>query len=42
MDSTAISLCMDNELPILVLDLWQPDNLIRAVRGEPVGTRIAA
>jgi uridylate kinase len=42
MDSTAISLCMENELPILVLDLWQPDNLIRAVRGEPVGTRIAA
>ncbi len=42
MDSTAISLCMDNELPILVLDLWQRDNLIRAVRGEPVGTRIAA
>jgi len=42
MDSTAISLCMDNELPILVLDLWQPDSLMRAVRGEPVGTRIGA
>ncbi len=42
MDSTAISLCMDNELPILVLDLWQRDNLMRAVRGEAVGTRIAA
>lgn len=41
MDSTAISLCMDNELPILVLDLWQPDNLVRAVRGEAVGTRIS-
>jgi len=42
MDSTAISLCMDNELPIVVLDLWQRDNLMRAVRGEAVGTRIAA
>ncbi|HET7009842.1 MAG TPA: UMP kinase [Anaerolineales bacterium] len=41
-DSTAISLCMDNELPILVLDLWQPDSLLRAVRGEAVGTKIAA
>ncbi len=41
MDSTAISLCMDNELPIVVLDLWKPDNLVRAVSGEPVGTRIA-
>ena len=41
MDSTAISLCMDNNLPILVLDMWQPDSLVRAVRGEPVGTVIA-
>jgi uridylate kinase len=41
MDSTAISLCMDNDLPILVLDLWRQDNLLQAVRGEPVGTRVA-
>jgi len=41
-DSTAISLCMDNSLPILVLDLWQSGSLERAVRGESVGTRIAA
>jgi uridylate kinase len=40
-DSTAISLCMDNSLPILVLDLWQPGALVRAVRGEAVGTTIA-
>ncbi|CAG0928999.1 uridylate kinase [Thermoflexales bacterium] len=40
MDSTAISLCMDNELPILVFDLWQPQSLERAVRGEPIGTII--
>ncbi|HLB65316.1 MAG TPA: UMP kinase [Anaerolineales bacterium] len=41
MDSTMISLCMDHNLPILVLDLWQPDSLVRAVLGEPVGTVIA-
>ncbi|MEX0788649.1 MAG: UMP kinase [Anaerolineales bacterium] len=41
MDSTAISLCMDNNLPILVLDMWQPDSLVRAVQGQPVGTVIA-
>lgn len=40
MDSTAISLCMDNHLPILVLNLWQPDVLCRAVQGEKVGTLV--
>jgi uridylate kinase len=40
MDSTAISLCMDNEMPVLVLDLWQPNGLERAVMGEPIGTLI--
>ncbi len=39
-DSTAISLCMENRLPILVLDLWQDQSLIQAVRGEPIGTLI--
>ena len=38
MDSTAISLCMDNDLPILVLDMWQPESLVKAVMGHPVGT----
>jgi uridylate kinase len=41
MDSTAISLCMDNELPILVLNMGQADSLVRAVMGQPVGTTIA-
>ncbi len=41
MDSTAISLCMDNELPITVLDMWKPDSLVKAVLGQPVGTVIA-
>ena len=40
MDSTAISLCMDNKMPILVLDMWQADTLIKAVNGESVGTII--
>ncbi|MGQ9599883.1 MAG: UMP kinase [Anaerolineae bacterium] len=39
-DSTAITLCMDNHLPIVVLDLWQPEALIKVVLGEPTGTII--
>jgi uridylate kinase len=42
MDSTAISLCMDNNLPILVLDMWQPGGLVEALRGSAIGTIIAA
>jgi len=41
MDSTAISLCMDNQLPILVLNMWQEDSLTRAVVGERIGTTIS-
>ena len=41
MDSTALSLCMDNHLPILVLNLWHPDALRLALYGEHVGTLIA-
>lgn len=41
LDSTAISLCMDNHLPIVVLDLWQPEVLQKAILGEPVGTIIS-
>jgi uridylate kinase len=40
MDSTALSLCMDHNLPILVLNLWQGDDLTRAMLGEAVGTVI--
>jgi uridylate kinase len=42
MDSTAISLCMDNNLPILVLNLWNPDALRQALYGEKVGTLVTA
>ncbi len=38
MDATAISLCMDNNLPIVVFSMLEPDNIQRAVRGEPIGT----
>ena len=41
MDSTAITLCMENNMPIMVLDLWQENSLIQAVMGESVGTVIS-
>ncbi len=41
LDSTAISLGMDNDLPIIVVDLWQPNSLERAVMGEAIGTIIS-
>lgn len=40
LDSTAISLCMDNQLPIVVLNLWENGSIERAVSGEPIGTII--
>ena len=42
MDSTAISLCMENNLPIVVINLWVPDSLLRVVRGERLGTLVSA
>ena len=41
MDATAISLCMENDLPIIVLNLWQPHSLERAVLGEAIGTLVS-
>lgn len=38
MDATAASLCMDNKIAILVFNLSQPENIIKAVRGESIGT----
>ena len=40
MDSTAITLCMENNLPILVVNLWDSKALISALYGEPVGTLV--
>lgn len=38
MDSTATSLCMDNGIPIIVFDFNEPDNIVNACMGRPVGT----
>jgi uridylate kinase len=40
MDATAISLCRDNGLPIVVFALMEPGNVVRAVRGEKIGTLV--
>jgi uridylate kinase len=40
MDATAITFCMDNDLPIVVFDLMAPGNIRRALEGEPIGTLV--
>jgi uridylate kinase len=40
MDMTAFTLCMENQLPIIVFDMNKPGNLLRVVRGEKVGTLV--
>ena len=40
MDATAISLCMDNELPIIVFNFREEGNIRRVVQGEPIGTLV--
>lgn len=42
MDSTAMAMCMDNDLPIQVINLWHEDTLVKVVTGQPVGTIITA
>ena len=42
MDSTAVTLCMENDLPILVLNLWDPQALMNALKGDRVGTLVSA
>jgi len=42
MDSTAVTLCMENDLPILVLNFWDVKALTSALRGEPVGTLVSS
>ena len=41
MDNTALSLCMDNDLPIIVFDILQPGNIVSILMGDTVGTTIA-
>ena len=40
MDATAITTCMDNNLPILIFNLRKPGNIIKVIRGEPIGSLI--
>jgi len=40
MDATAVSLCMDNDLPIVVFDVRKPGNLLKAATGYPIGTLV--
>jgi len=40
MDTTAISLCLDNSLPIIVFNVKEPGNMKRVVGGEKIGTRV--
>ena len=40
MDSTAASLCKDNNIPILVFSIEEPENILRAVCGESIGTLV--
>ncbi len=40
MDATAFSLCQDNRVPIIVFDMNQPNNILRAAMGEKVGTLV--
>jgi uridylate kinase len=42
MDATAVSLCMDNDLPIVVFDLMGKGNVVRAVRGDRIGTLVGS
>jgi uridylate kinase len=40
MDMTAFTLCMENQLPIIVFDMNKPGNLLKVVTGEQVGTLV--
>lgn len=40
MDSTAASLCMDNQIPIIVFGIEQPENIVKVVMGEKIGTQV--
>jgi uridylate kinase len=42
MDATAFSLCMENDMPIVVFDMDEPDNVRKALVGEPIGTVVSA
>lgn len=41
MDMTAASMCRDNKTPVMVFSIGDPDNILRAIQGEPVGTVVS-
>ena len=41
MDATAFSLCMDNDIPIIIFDLEEPGNVTAALIGEAIGTMVS-
>ena len=40
MDTTAVSLCMDNQIPLIVFGIDEPDNIVNVVVGKKIGTHI--
>ena len=42
MDNTALTLCLDNHIPIIVFDFQAPDSIERILKGEQVGTVISS
>ena len=42
MDSTAVTLCMENKMPIMVLNFWEEDDLIQAIKGKAIGTLVSS
>jgi len=42
MDTTALTLCMENDMPIRVFNVNDAENIVRVVRGEPIGTLVAS
>ena len=41
MDSTATAMCRDNHMPLLVFGIADPENIVRAVKGERIGTIVS-
>jgi len=41
MDATAVTVCLDNDLPIVVFDLIREGNVVRVVHGERIGTLVS-
>jgi uridylate kinase len=42
MDTTAVSLCKDNNMPMMVFSMREPGNIVRVVKGEKIGSLVTA